>query len=233
MSALVSVIVAARDEARFIGEALDSVWSQSYRPIELIVADDGSTDETAAIAAASDATVLSGPFGGTGAARNAALARAGGAFWAPFDADDLMPPDRLAVQVAALEADPELGFVTGLTEALPATGETRPPHWDAGWDTGPRPGHPGTMLARRQMLTRVGLYNESWRIAEDVDWLVRANEAAVRFRVLDHVCLLYRIHSANKTRDDHANHQDLIAIFRASLARRRAQGGEASGPDAD
>ena len=92
MSGLVSVVMPAFDEERFIGEALRSVLAQTYRPVEVIVVDDGSSDRTAGIAAEHGVRVLRLPRRGPAAARNAGLRAARGDYWVIFDADDLMPP---------------------------------------------------------------------------------------------------------------------------------------------
>jgi glycosyltransferase involved in cell wall biosynthesis len=218
---LVSVIVAAQDEARFIGEALESVWAQPYRPIEVIVADDGSTDDTAGIAERAGVRVLGGPFGGPGAARNVALAAAQGEYWTPFDADDLMPPEGLGARVSALEADPDLGFVFGRTEFFLTPGEPRPDHFRPEWTAGQSTGLPNGMVARRSLLATVGGYDEEYRVGEDTDWFMRAVDAGVRWQQLDVVSLHYRIHAGNISRDVATNQRTMLALLRASVQRRR------------
>src|SRR5437868_1240738 len=104
---LVSVVMPAFDEERFIVEALESVQRQTYRRFEVIVVDDGSKDRTADIAATLGASVIKQPHRGSGAARNAGLTVAQGEFWTIFDADDVMPAHRLERQVAYLKGHQE------------------------------------------------------------------------------------------------------------------------------
>jgi hypothetical protein len=111
---LISVVIPAYNAAETIAETLRSVLDQSHRAIEVIVVDDGSTDETravvAAIAAADTRVVLlTQPNRGPAAARNRAIAHASGTFLAPIDADDIWHPDFLARLIAAVAA-PETGF---------------------------------------------------------------------------------------------------------------------------
>jgi glycosyltransferase involved in cell wall biosynthesis len=219
---LVSVVMAAFDEEAFIAEALQSVLAQTYQPVEVIVVDDGSGDHTAEIAQAYDVFLLRRPHLGASAARNAGLAVARGDYWTVFDADDLMPPERLASQVAYLEEHPELGMVLGLTEAFVSPGEPRPAHYNPVWDDGPFPACAGTMLARRAVLEVVDPFDETLALAYDVDWLARAKDAGVRAGQVDELSLRYRIHRGNSTADAHAVHLAMLGLLRSSVGRRRA-----------
>jgi glycosyltransferase involved in cell wall biosynthesis len=114
---LVSVIIPAHNAAQTLSETLNSVRAQSHAALEIIVVDDGSRDETAAIAArhATDdprIRVISQKNSGAALARNRAIAEARGALIAPVDADDLWRPDKIARQVAVLRSGgPRLGLV--------------------------------------------------------------------------------------------------------------------------
>jgi glycosyltransferase involved in cell wall biosynthesis len=215
--------MAAFNEEAFIGEALRSVSAQTYRPVEVIVVDDGSSDRTAEVAASHDVRLLRLPHSGPSAARNAGLAVARGEYWTIFDADDVMPPERLSHQVAHMEEHPELGMVLGLTEAFVTPGESRPPHFNPIWDEGPFPACAGTMLARRSVLDVVGLYDETVSLAYDVEWLARAKDAGVGAGQVDHVSLRYRIHPGNTSADRPAVHAAMFGLLRASLHRRTAR----------
>jgi glycosyltransferase involved in cell wall biosynthesis len=220
----VSVVMPAFEEEAFIAEALESALAQTHRPVEVIVVDDGSGDRTAEIAAAHGVRVLRREHQGPAAARNAGLAVAAGDYWTIFDADDLMPRERLAHQVAQLERHPELGMVFGLTRAFVTPGESRPAHFKEIWDRGPFPWHTSTMLARRAVLGLVGPFDETRRLAEDMEWLTRANAAGVRAGLVDHVALLYRVHEGNTSSDPRAKQQAMLAVLRESVRRQREFG---------
>ena len=226
---LVSVVMPAFNEERFIAEAVASVFAQTYPSFELIVVDDGSTDRTAAVAAAFDGVrIVRRPArGGPAAARNTGLAEARGEFWTIFDADDVMPPERLAVGVACLQANPSIALVLGLAEAFLLPDEPRPSHWNPAWDDGPYHGHPGTGLSHRAVLDQVGLFDESLTLGSDMQWLARAKLAGVLIAQIDELCLRYRIHAGNITSDVHANRANMLTALRTArmFAATRPAGG--------
>lgn len=128
---LVSVIVPAFNAEATLAEALGSALAQTYRNIEIIVVDDGSTDATAAIArrfAAADGRVslIGKSNGGISSARNAGIAASKGVYIAPLDADDLWHPTKIEKQVMAAEgaADPP-GFVYCWRRLIDAEGRVR------------------------------------------------------------------------------------------------------------
>jgi glycosyltransferase involved in cell wall biosynthesis len=234
---LVSVVIAAYNEQAYIAEALHSVLAQTYRRTEVIVVDDGSTDHTADITAEITAQIATGtapgpaapsihlirrPHHGGGAARNAGLTQSTGQYWTIFDADDVMPPDRLTHQVAHLQQHPEHDIVLGLTEAFITPGQPKPPHYNPIWDNGPFPACAGTMMARRSLLEAVGLYDETMRMSYDVEWLARAKDRGVPAGHIDQLCLRYRIHPGNATANRPVVRAAMLKLLRESIHRRRS-----------
>jgi glycosyltransferase involved in cell wall biosynthesis len=118
--ALVSVIVPTYNRAKFINRCLESVASQSYRPIELIVVDDGSTDSTSELvrdfSRRGDGTsfvvrYITQDNAGAPAARNRGLIECNGEFIQFLDSDDVLHPRKLEIHVRAITATPECDFV--------------------------------------------------------------------------------------------------------------------------
>jgi glycosyltransferase involved in cell wall biosynthesis len=128
---LVSVVIPTYNRARLIGHAIQSALDQTYPAIEVVVADDGSMDDTADVARAYGARVryLRRPNGGVAAARNLGLRHAHGEFIAFLDSDDRWYPWKIAAQVAVLRRRPEVGMVwTDMTAVDPA-GRVRAPRY--------------------------------------------------------------------------------------------------------
>lgn len=176
-SPLVSVIVPAYNASRFIGETLNSVLSQSYGNIEVIVVDDGSQDETLQIVesiATMDArvTLLQQPNKGVAAARNLAIEKSRGEYIAPIDADDLWHPEKIQKQVAyMLRSGPSLGLVYTWWLSIDEEGLLiyTSPRWRMEGPVYktlvalPFIGNASVPLIRRTCIEHVGAYNAEWR----------------------------------------------------------------------
>ena len=125
---LVSVIIPAYNAAPFIEETIKSIYGQTYPHWEIIIIDDGSTDNTVSICEQlnySKVKIMRQQNAGVAVARNNGLLTANGDLVVFFDADDLMSPDFLSVRVQALQNDRQIGYVGGLVETFPAIVKTR------------------------------------------------------------------------------------------------------------
>ena len=129
---LISCIVPVFNGERYLGEALDSILAQTYRPLEIIVSDDGSTDGTAAVVASYGECVkyLWQVNAGEAAARNLGSSAAGGHFLAFLDADDLWHPekpppsqDRLVYEPPQLNIYRDMGDLLALDPPVPGLGD--------------------------------------------------------------------------------------------------------------
>jgi len=229
-STLVSCIIPVYNGERYLGETLDSVFAQSYRPFEIIVVDDGSTDGTADILTAHGERIqtLRQANAGPSAARNWGLEAARGDFIALGDGDDLWHPERLTRQMARFAERPELDMCV--------------PHIESFWTpdlagqkdafADPRIGRiaPATvtvaMVARRALFDRVGGFDTSLRTSEDIDWWMRAHECGATVEIMQDILLFYRLHATNMTRlESRQCIEDLLESFKRSMDRRRPEGG--------
>ncbi len=199
---LVSVIVPACNARDTIVGTLESVRRQTIQDIELIVIDDGSTDDTVARAATvTDAriTILSFPKAGLSTARNRGLARALGGYLSFIDADDLWTPDKLALQLAALRRRPDAGVAYSWTYVIDAAGRPLGPHPPVRHEGDVRAemllgffvGTGSNVLLRRAVIETVGGFDPTLAAAEDWEYLLRV-AARWPFVVVPHYQILYR-----------------------------------------
>jgi glycosyltransferase involved in cell wall biosynthesis len=217
---VVTILVPVYNGALYVREALDSALAQDFDGVEVIVVDDGSTDDTAAIVEATPGVrLLRQENRGPAAARNAGLEVARGEFIAFLDADDRIPPTKLRSQVGYLQAHADVGCVLGRHEWIDGAPETLA--------ADPLHGEEGgiqlvTAVIRKALLDEVGGFDESFRISEDRDLLIRLREHGATMVVLDDVVLAKRWHDASTTttRD---RPSDIARSLKAKLDRQRAQ----------
>jgi len=230
---LVSTIVPVFNGERFLGEAIESALAQDYRPHEVIVIDDASIDGSSEIAAGFPGVKLVRleTNGGPAVARNAGIAASSGEFIALLDADDLMAPGRLSAQIGFLLEHPDADAVLGTQRVIVEPGAVRPtlnPLVDP--DQLPAQAeaeaisyYGGTLVARRAAYEQVGLYDETFRVGEDVDWMLRARDLGLRISTLDEVFVHRRIHGGNLTYDRAAGRQATLRAFKRRIERKRAE----------
>lgn len=208
----VSILLPARDAARTLPAALASVRRQTFADWQCVVVDDGSRDETAAVAEGdARVVVVRTERRGLVPALTTGLAACTGELVARFDADDLMRRDRLARQVAALDADPGLAGVGAWVRFFPRRGMTDGLRayeaWLNGVD-GPDAvraeayvecplAHP-TLMLRRAVLVTFGWRDCGW--PEDWDLVLRLLAAGRRLGVVPRRLLAWRDHGARLTR---------------------------------
>src|SRR5436190_13988728 len=129
MDSLISAIIPAFNGERFLAEAIESTLARDYRPLEVIVVDDGSTDATPDVAQGfTNVRYIRQPHQRAATARNTGLEAARGELVAFLDADDLMVDGRLRTQAGYLRAHPEASAVLGREELLIEDG-VEPPQW--------------------------------------------------------------------------------------------------------
>lgn len=224
---LISVIVPVYNGAAFLRQAIDSILAQRWPCLEIIVVDDGSSDDIEAAVAALpvDVRFFRQDNAGPAAARNRGIRDASGDYVAFLDVDDLWPENNLAVLAAALGRDPELQVVRGHAQMMvldPATGRFE-------YRGNPRESYPyyiGSGLYRRDVFRRVGLFDPAMRMAEDTDWFTRLHESGLKSARLPEVTLLVRRHGANMTAGKTKEELNLTALaaFKKALDRARRAG---------
>ncbi len=221
---LLSVIIPVYNCERYLAEAIESVLIQDHRPIEIIVIDDGSTDGSAAVAAKFGQAVryCFQQHEGISAARNRGIGLAGGMFVSFLDADDIWVQNKLALQMAAFEKEPGLDMAFGLVknfrspelpETLKATihcpDELMPAYFAS------------ALVTKRDVFSRVGLFETGWHVGEFIDWFLRAQEMGISVIVVPELVTLRRLYKTGTTSASNAYFSTYTKILKASLDRRR------------
>ena len=206
---LISVIIPCHNQGHFLREALDSVRTATTHDTEIIVVDDGSTDDTARVATTwPRTTYVRQPNAGAAAARNRGFEEARGKYVAFLDADDCLAPGGLDMGLAALNARPESALVYGRCVMMSADGTLQP--------TPPQPRierehyrellrqnviwMPAMALFQREAVARAGGFDPAVDAAADYRLYLRITREAP---IYDHgeVVAYYRQHDLNMSRN--------------------------------
>ena len=210
---LVSVIIPTFNRSRFVTEAVLSVFDQTYQPVEIIVVDDGSTDDTAEVLAPYFQRIqyIHQPNQGVSVARNAGIKVATGELIAFLDGDDRWLPSKLALQVECLEKNRDVGLVHSNVSYF-GTNDERGRQTKGVTTTYERDCYAelflgnrittSSVLVRRECLEKVGLFDEGIRKAstEDYDLWIRIARY-FEFAYVPDPVVLYRVHPNNAIND--------------------------------
>ncbi|WP_312140974.1 glycosyltransferase family 2 protein [Stutzerimonas nitrititolerans] len=224
---LVSVLISSYNHGEYIEEAILSVLAQTYDNVELLVVDDGSSDDSADRIArlqaihGFDFRVQANQ--GLSCSLNAMIARAKGNLIVPFGSDDIMLPDRLAKQVEYLEGKPDVGICAGNVKRIDAQGRplARQPRYCArrldfeDILLNRKPGAPApTLIFRREALEAVGGFDPDIRL-EDVYIELMITRHGYHIDVMGDVLACYRVHPNNT----YKRHRFMVDSMLATLER--------------
>ncbi|MEK6765524.1 MAG: glycosyltransferase family A protein [Planctomycetota bacterium] len=209
---LVNCIIPVYNRSRFLGEAVESVLSQTYRPIEIIIVDDGSTDDTPRqirqlVGKAPDVIrSIRIKNSGPGGAREAGLRLSRGEYVQYLDSDDLLMHHKFEIQVKALRGNPECGVAYGITRLVDENGrELQCPYKASGekrdflfpgllvdrwWNT-------HTPLYRRSVCKAVGFWT-NMRMGEDYEYDARVGAMGTRLVFCNEIVSCHRDHKGGR-----------------------------------
>ena len=229
---VVSVVIPVHNGAKYLKQAVESVRCQRWPNLDILVVDDGSTDDTADVARSLGASIqlISQEQSGAAVARNRGVAEAQGKWLAFLDADDLWTESKLELQINTLQSDPSIDIVFGhVIQFICPTLSVKekallacPPDTVPGF-------HPGTMLLEKATFLNIGEFDAQWDVGEFVDWYAKAIEMGVKSTMLTDIVMKRRLHNTNQgiyKRDSYS--RDYLRILRASLLRRRSSTGDSS-----
>jgi glycosyltransferase involved in cell wall biosynthesis len=222
---LVSVIIPVFNGEKYLGEAIESVLVQNDFRLEVIVVDDGSTDDTAKITESFGSSVryYYQKNAGAGAARNHGIILARGEFFAFLDADDFWLEKKMLLQWRAFEADSELDMAFCHVENFYSPDLTQTEKDRIDIPVAIMPGnHVGAMLIKKESFLRVGFFKNELRIGEFVDWYARTVELKLKSIMLPDVLLKRRIHRTNLGISQRDHRSGYVYALKAALDRRRA-----------
>jgi GT2 family glycosyltransferase len=223
-SPVISVIIPTYNAAKFIRDAIQCVLDQDYPSVEIIVIDDGSTDNTGEIIQSIDADIryYKQDNNGAASARNRGIKDASSHLIAFLDVDDLWPENNLRVLVDELMDDPELQVVHGHAQLMMMDDETGKFEY-VGNPEESFPYYIGAGLYRRSVFQDVGLFDEELAFAEDTDWFERAKHLGIPVKRIDQVTLFVRRHGNNMTsgKADHELHP--LRMVKKTLDRLRKE----------
>ena len=225
MPALVSILIPAYNAERWLGETIESAMAQSWRNKEIIVVDDGSSDSTLRVAKSFDSTlvkVISQPNAGAAGARNRALAEAQGDYIQWLDADDLLAPDKLELQLAG-GAAPEILLSSSFGcfyyrpekarfHASSLWQDSEPVQWFLRKYNDDVYMAPSTWLVSRLLTEKAGLWDERLTLNDDGEYFARVVAACKKVRFVPEAKSYYRqvnTSSISKT----INHRTLRSLF--------------------
>jgi glycosyltransferase involved in cell wall biosynthesis len=228
----ISCIVPVFNQAHYLSAALESIFAQTLPVSELIVVDDGSTDDVKAVLAKIRKQIryVRQENAGPAAARNRGVRMAQGEWLSFLDGDDLWHPEKLERQFCLMQSRPDvdycLAYRHNFWEASMADEEARlraidhPVVEDApGYDF-------QSLFLKKSVFEKVGYINEALRTAEDTDWLVRAQDLGLKCEVIEKVLFQRRLHTTNisyqtNTQEGYKYRQELIL---GRIARRKREG---------
>jgi glycosyltransferase involved in cell wall biosynthesis len=221
----ISLIIPCFNAALYLREAIDSALNQTIKPRQIIVVDDGSTDDSVQIASSygGAVTVIAEPHAGASAARNRGMAESDQPILAFLDADDRLVAHKFERQVNALREHPEAMLCIcrvcdfwspDLPDA--ARKATLAPQL--------RPGQVESWLARRELFDRVGGFNTSpdFQFSEGSELYSRVENAGIKPVCIDDVLVERRLHATNKTTDTKAHIDGIMSLMKRRLDLRRA-----------
>lgn len=225
---LVTIIIPVFNAANYLDETMESVLSQTFTDFECILIDDASTDHSAQLIRnwcyrdSRISSLVNKRNLGVSATRNTGLLNAKGDYIALLDADDIWLPDKLALQVAILNNEPNIGLVSSCFGIINSHGELITPRSSAQLGQGKIPLQqyifdrismaPSAVIFRAKCLEKAGLFNTDYFIAEDFAfWLHILRHYPMK--TTTNVLLHYRVHSDSASANKLRNREQKIIVL--------------------
>jgi len=225
----ISVVIPTYNGEQFIADTLNSILNQTVAADEIIVIDDGSTDETEKIVASFSNNIrfFKQPHSGNPTSgRNRGIIESKGNFIAFIDQDDLWPPNKLETQIKFLQQDETIDIVVGKTQIFRYKANRAQKEIDCFSD-------PkfnlllSAALIKRKVFDKIGLFDETFKFwGSDGDWFLRAREMEIPFHFHQEISLFWQHHSSNTSRLRSNRNMVVAEVLKKSLNRRRNVNGK-------
>jgi len=220
---LVSVVIPVYNGEKFIHKTLESVFAQDYKNYEALVIDDGSSDNSAKIIKTFDAAqYLFQENQGNAAARNKGILEAKGDFIALLDQDDLWTKNKLTEHIKHHLNYPEVLYTIAYLRFFLEDGVEKPVWFREELLRQKHVDHsPGSLVAHRRAFDTVGMFDPTYKLTSDSDWIFRAKDKKISMAIIPKVLLLRRIHKTNQSAQVKQAHSEFLNLIRKSVKRKK------------
>jgi glycosyltransferase involved in cell wall biosynthesis len=223
-SVLISVIIPVFNCEKYIKYAIESVLNQNYPNIEVIVVNDGSTDNTLAVIEQfkDRIRIISQENRGQASARNTGIQQANGSIIGFIDADDLWTGDHIECMLPHLTEDSQFDIVRGHVQHIRADDNEIKEISEKLFI----PESAGAGLYMAGVFVKIGLFDETMRQGEDTDWFIRFGSSSCKEKRIAETTLFYRRHDNNMTNSVNVIKKGMFDSLRKKLYRDKAAAGK-------
>ena len=216
----ICVIIPTFNREKYLGEAIESILNQDYHPIEIIVVDDGSTDNTREIVKSyPNVNYVYQKNAGQAAAINRGIALSKSEYLAFVDSDDLWISGKLHLQMDYIQNHLKVKMVFGHVQQFCIDKYISIHGKEA---TKVLPGFVlGTLLLRKKDFLKIGYLQSELRVGEFINWFAHAQEAGVQYHILKKILLKRRLHDGNLGLQEQSGPNNYAQILKAKLDRKR------------
>lgn len=217
---LVSVIIPVFNARKYIVQTIQSVLEQTYKNIETIAIEDGSSEDSEDLVKQfPKIKYLKQKQKGNAYTRNRGIRLSHGSLVCFLDCDDLYTKDKVQKQVDYFDKNPECKLLSGLVHEFLEPG-VKMPSWvrKAALKKSHKGASPGSIMVRREVFNEIGMFDSNYVSSSDTEWLIRAKNKNIKLEYLNEVVLLKRIHDSNQSayptlEQMQARRRELITMF--------------------
>ena len=229
MAPLISIIIPTWNSAKFLDECVRSVQAQSFREFEVIFVDGGSTDDTLTIASAySKGRIISQTRPGLAAAWNEGILASRGTYVAFLDSDDWWESNCLSRHMDGLCDAPSYDYSIGQVKYFTENADALPRGFKPSLLLGShRALMPGCFVGKRSLFDRIGLFDESLRVATDIQWFHDLKLTGASFHELNEHVLNKRVHDSNLSytlAETPTYRRELLSVLRRRIYKAQGNG---------